>query len=81
MAVTDEVLIPLAKPEALGLGVGRRSIGRKIKEGTFPPVLRLSGRLYIRRCDLNDYKARLIAQALAMRPSNAVSVGIDAEAM
>ena len=61
------LLVPLADPAEVGLGVGRRTIGRKVKNPPpgFPTVLRINGRLYVRRSELEAYKARLIAEALA----------------
>jgi len=67
-----ETLVPLADTAAVGLGVGRRTIGRRVKkppEG-FPAVLRINGRLYVRRAELEAYKARLIAEAV-IAPSGA----------
>jgi predicted DNA-binding transcriptional regulator AlpA len=66
MTNADETLIPVADAEALGLGIGRRSIGRRIKDDPqFPPALRIRGRLYVRKSDLENYKTRLISAALA----------------
>lgn len=63
----DNVLIPVADEDALGLGVGRRTIGRRIKDPAsgFPPVIRVNGRLYVTKQNLRDYKARLIAEAMS----------------
>ena len=67
---TEEIerLIPAADTEALGLGVGRRSIGRYIKN----PARRFSHstpdqlcRPYFRRAELEAYKQRLIQRALS----------------
>ena len=69
-----ERLIPAADTEALGLGVGRRSIGRYIKnppEG-FPAPLRINGKLYFRRAELEAYKQRLIQQALSESVSHRI---------
>jgi hypothetical protein len=65
--VESEALIPLADTAAVGLGVGRRSIGRIVKNPPdgFPVVLRIKGRLYVQRSELDAYKARLIANAIA----------------
>jgi hypothetical protein len=76
MSTTEnETLIPLADTEAVGLGIGRRTIGRRIKNPPpgFPTVLRINGRLYVRRSELNAYKARLIAEA-AVRPASGEQV-------
>jgi hypothetical protein len=60
-------LVPVADTDALGLGVGRRSIGRRIKNPpeNFPRPIRINGRLYFRRVELEAYKQRLIQQALS----------------
>jgi len=59
----SETLVPLANAEKVGLGVGRRSIGRIIKNPPpgFPRVLRINGRLYCTLRELDAHKARLIA--------------------
>jgi hypothetical protein len=64
--VNSETLVPLADTEEVGLGVGRRTIGRRIKNPPpgFPTVLRINNRLYVRRSELEKYKARLIAEAI-----------------
>lgn len=62
-----ETLVPAADTEAVGLGVGRRTIGRKIKnppEG-FPTPIKINGRLYFRRSELEAYKRRLISEAIS----------------
>ena len=63
----NESLVPVADTDAIGLGVGRRTMGRYIKNPPpgFPIVLRINGRLYVRRSELEAYKAKLIAEALA----------------
>ena len=62
-------LIPVADPAALALGVGRRSIGRRIKDDPdFPKVLRSNGRLYVTRADLETYKNKLISRGLKEEP-------------
>jgi hypothetical protein len=63
----SETLIPLADTDAIGLGIGRRSLGRRVKNPPpgFPTVLKINQRLYVRRSELEAYKARLIAEALA----------------
>ncbi len=64
MADADLRLLPLAKADALGLGVGRRTLGRRIKDPSsgFPAPIRLHGRLYVSKSDLDAYKARLIRE-------------------
>jgi hypothetical protein len=64
--IESETLVPLADAEAVGLGIGRRTLGRRVKNPPpgFFPVLRINGRLYGRRSDIEAYKARLIAEAL-----------------
>lgn len=63
----SETLVPLADTDAVGLGIGRRSLGRRVKNPPpgFPTVLRINGRLYVRRSELESYKMRLIAEASA----------------
>jgi hypothetical protein len=53
-------LLPLSKPEKLGLPFKRRVLGRRIVDGSFPPPTKINGRLYITRRALSEYKARLI---------------------
>ena len=67
MSVTQEALVPIANVDALGLGVGRRTIGRRIKDRAsgFPAVIRINGRLYARRSELESYKAKLIGAGAA----------------
>ena len=68
--VENESLVPVADTEGLGLGVGRRTIGRLIKNPPpgFPAVLRINGRLYVCRSELEEYKAHLIAGAMSATP-------------
>lgn len=63
----DDALVPVADDEAVGLGVGRRTVGRRIKNPPpgFPTALRINGRLYFRRGELKAYKKKLIAEAVA----------------
>jgi hypothetical protein len=67
----DDALVPVADDEAVGLGVGRRTVGRRIKSPPpgFPTALRINNRLYFRRNELRAYKERLIAGAVAAPPS------------
>jgi hypothetical protein len=62
-----ESLVPVADADKLGFGVGRRTIGRRIKNPPpgFPTVLRINSRLYLRRSELEKYKARMLAEAEA----------------
>jgi hypothetical protein len=62
----NETLVPVADTAAIGLGVGRRTIGRRVMNPPpgFPTVLRINKRLYVRRSELEAYKAQLIAAAL-----------------
>lgn len=64
----NKSLIPVANTSELGLGVGRRTIGRRIENPPdgFPKVLRINGRLYVRRRELEQYKAQLISDAISM---------------
>lgn len=60
------VLIPLSQPKAVGLGVGRRTLGRRVVEDPeFPPVVRIKGRLYVEEGRLDEYKRRLIQRGLS----------------
>lgn len=52
-------LVPLAYPRDHGLPMARRTLGRLIATGQFVPVVKFGGRLYARRGDIEDYKARL----------------------
>jgi hypothetical protein len=60
--VENESLVPVADA---GFGVGRRTIGRRIKNPPpgFPTVLRINGRLYFRRSELEKYRAQMLAEA------------------
>ncbi len=61
----SNALVPLAKPEAIGLGVGRRTLGRRIiSDPDFPAVIRMNGRLYIKRGDLDAYRGKLVERSL-----------------
>ncbi len=79
---TNDVLIPLAKADALGLGVGRRTLGRKIKDPNsgFPPTIRINGRLYVRGNDLAEYKAKLIREGLSASKEKTASANSNCEA-
>lgn len=76
-------LVPLADAAAVGLGVGRRSLGRRVKDPPpgFPRVFRLNGRLYVRRSELEAYKEQLIAEAPAARPTNEAKAGAATSAV
>ena len=65
--IESETLIPLADTAKVGLGVGRRTLGRRVKNppSGFPTVFRINTRLYVRRSELEAYKAKLIADAIA----------------
>ncbi len=53
-------LIPLSRVELLGFGFGRRVIGRRIADGSFPTPVRIRGRLYITVAQRDEYKAALM---------------------
>jgi hypothetical protein len=57
--IENESLVPLADTDSVGLGIGRRTLGRRVKNPPdgFPTVLRINGRLYVRRSELEAYKA------------------------
>jgi hypothetical protein len=62
-------LVPLAKPEAVGLGIGRRTVGRRIKQDPdFPRVIVINGRNYVEEDALAAYKEKLIERGLGARP-------------
>jgi hypothetical protein len=65
--IESEALIPLADTDEVGLGVGRRTLGRYVKNPPpgFPTVMRINKRLYVPRSELDAYKANLIAEAVA----------------
>jgi hypothetical protein len=67
--IESESLVPLADTDEVGLGIGRRTIGRRIKNppNGFPTVLRINRRLYVRRSELENFKQRLITEALLDR--------------
>jgi hypothetical protein len=52
-AVTErpDDILPLSRPELLGLPFKRRVLGRRIAAGDFPEVLRFGRRLYVTRAD------------------------------
>ncbi len=58
--LSEDDLLPLSKPEKLGLPFKRRVLGRRIVDGSFPTPTKINGRLYITRRALSEYKARLI---------------------
>jgi hypothetical protein len=63
----NETLVPVADADAVGLGVGRRSLARRIANPPpgFPVVIRgHNGRLYMRRSDIEAYKQRLVVDAM-----------------
>jgi hypothetical protein len=80
MSNSDDVLIPLANPEAIGLGVGRRTLGRKIKDPAsgFPAAIRINGRLYVRRSELEAFKERLIAEGIRAAADGRPRLGREA---
>ncbi|MGA2493329.1 MAG: hypothetical protein ABSF67_10305 [Roseiarcus sp.] len=71
--IESETLVPLADADAVGLGVGRRTLGRRVKTPPpgFPTALRINGRLYLRRSELEAYKTQLIAEASATQSAHA----------
>ncbi len=80
MSNESEVLIPVANAEAIGLGVERRSLGRRIRDPAsgFPTTIRIGGRLYVRKSELDAYKARLIRGALSETRKSTPSFGGEA---
>ena len=67
MTTLNKKLIPLSRPEQIGLGVGRRSLGRRIKNppAGFPQVIEVNGRKHLEQTALEAYKAMLIRGAVA----------------
>jgi hypothetical protein len=65
-----ERLIPAADAEAVGLGVGRRSIGRYLKNPPpgFPRAVRMNKRLYFKQTELESYKRRLSTRRFPNQP-------------
>jgi len=63
---TAKKLIPLARPDDVGLGIGRRSIGRRIKsDPEFAAiVVVVNGRNYAESDKLEAYKQKLIERGL-----------------
>ncbi len=58
-------LLPIAKPDQLGLGVGRRAIGQRMRDDPdFPPVYKIGGRNYVQARDCDAYREKLMARAL-----------------
>jgi hypothetical protein len=70
----NKEVVPCSDPSKLGLGFGRRTLGRMMLDPPdgFPAVVRLQGRLYVERGQLEAYKERLLAQADG-RPDAAAS--------
>jgi hypothetical protein len=62
--VSENDLIPLAHPKKIGLPFSRRVLGRRIFEGRFVPVVKINGRLFITRQNLENYKLHLAKFAL-----------------
>ena len=77
-----ETLVPVADIESIGLGVGRRTIGRRIKNPPpgFPVAFRVNGRLNMKRSEVERYKAQMIAEALAAQAAVKRGLGVDAGA-
>ncbi len=61
---SDDDLLPLSRPEKLGLPFKRRVLGRRIVDGTFPQPVRINGRLFIPRGKLREYLQRLQAEGV-----------------
>ena len=58
----NEELLPLARPEALGLPFKKRVLDRRIADGSFPPPIYIHGRKYTTRRLLNAYIRKLIEE-------------------
>ena len=63
----NEMLVPAATASA-ELGCGRRTLGRRMADpdSGFPPAIRINGRIYFLRSDLESYKAALISKTLGV---------------
>lgn len=61
ITTSGDDLLPLADPRRVGLPFSRRTLGDRIVAKKFPPVIRIGGRLYIQRSELEQFKAKLIA--------------------
>jgi hypothetical protein len=73
-------LIPIADPDAIGLGVGRRTLGRRIKNPPpgFPKAVRINNRVYLVEAQLEAYKAKLIQGVLPVEKPEAESARVEA---
>ncbi|MGC1864483.1 MAG: hypothetical protein WA733_26015 [Methylocystis sp.] len=60
-----EIFVPAATASA-ELGCGRRTLGRRMADAPagFPRAIRINGRIYFLRSDLEAYKAALVRKAL-----------------
>lgn len=61
----NRTLVPLSRPDLIGLGVGRRTLGRYILNPPpgFPTPIYQHGRIYFASDELDAYKAQLVATA------------------
>lgn len=64
MNIATSHLIPLSRPDLVGLGVGRRTLGRYVKNPPpgFPHPIYRNGRIYLLSTELDAYRARLAAE-------------------
>jgi|GEM_PF-5979390 predicted DNA-binding transcriptional regulator AlpA len=60
----NEIFVPAATASA-ELGCGRRTLGRRMADAPagFPRAIRINGRIYFLRSDLERFKAELIRNA------------------
>jgi hypothetical protein len=60
-------LIPISNTDSVGLGVGRRTLGRRIKNPPpgFPQAIRINGRLFFEEDELEAYKRSLLKSRLS----------------
>ena len=65
----NETLVSAATASS-ELGHGRRTLGRRMADPAlgFPPAIRIKGRIYFRRSELERFKADLIRKALRAAP-------------
>ena len=67
--LAPEILVPAATAAA-EFGFGRRTMGRRMADPAsgFPAAIRIKGRLYFRRSELEHFKARIDSKALRAAP-------------
>lgn len=56
---SDDDLLPLSRPEALGLPFAKTAMLERIRAGRFPTPVRINGRMFITRAALREFKKQL----------------------